>query len=239
MALNCNKSKENIEKEKPKTIKESTVKNKKVKVEEIKKQAEFIVVIKDVTNLEDAKSLIVNSGLTWDKLAIDTEVLKAAYIKVPIEKKEFWLKRLQQSNVFSSIDNNSKDALKSIKYIAENTFVKLRKTHCSGVFPVYDAIFLKNGNVIFNGIENVLVTGSKEFTMTKQQQEKIVKMFDKTSFKEYKNTFITRSVADFPSTFITHQNKQIEIKLWKNVPDELAFAYEALEDILLEKKLID
>ena len=44
---------------------------------------------------------------------------------------------------------------------------------------------------------------------------------------------------DYPSTFITHNDKQIEIKLWKNVPDELAFAYEAIEDVLFEQKLLE
>ncbi|MDD7914221.1 DUF6438 domain-containing protein [Polaribacter ponticola] len=193
-----------------KTIENTTkiIKNKNI-------YAKFIAVIKDVSNLEDTKSYIVNSGLIWDKLILDTVVLKVVYIKVLIDNKDFWLKRLQQSNVFSFVAINSKDALGNIKYITENTIVKLRKTHCHGLCAVYDVIFLKDGKVIFNGIENVLVKGNKEFKITKRQIEKLNCLFKKTSFKNYSNAFKSRSIVDLPSTFITYKNKQIEIKLWK------------------------
>lgn len=231
LAINCDQPNKKVEKENSKINEQN--------IEIIKTQEEFIVVIKDIINLEDAKSLVVNSGLIWDKMALDTENTKAVYLKVPFDKKDFWLKRLQESNVFSSVEIKSDSTLEHIKYNIENTFVKLRKTHCSGVCPVYDVVFYKNGKVVFNGIDNVLFKGKQEFTITKKQQDNLIKMFSKTSFKNYKNALITKSIADFPSTYITHQNKQIEIKLWKNVPDELAFAYQSLEDILLDKKLID
>lgn len=241
LALNCAKPTKTVEKEKTKKPNKTveTITTKEKIVETKKMQEELIVVIKDINNIEDAKALIVNSGLTWNSLAIDTKSLKAASIKVPVEKKDFWIQRLQDSNVFSSVEINEENTLKELKYIAENTFVKLRKTHCSGDCPVYDVTFFKDGKVVFNGIENVLITGKQEFTVTEKQLKKLIQMFGKTTFTKYKNAFVDTTLADFPSTFITHQNKQIEIKLWKNVPDELAFAHEYLEEILLEKKLIE
>ncbi len=238
LAINCNQSNKKTEKIKTKESEETITTKEKIETVE-KMQEELIIVIKDANNVEDAKALIVNSGLTWDKMAFNTDVLKVASIKVPIDKKDFWIQRLQESNVFSLVEIKTENALENIKYIAENTFVKLRKTHCSGDCPVYDVVFFKDGKVIFNGIENVLIKGKQEFTITKKQHKKMLEMFGKTSFKDYNNTFISKSLADFPSTYITHQNKQIEIKLWRNIPDELAFAHEYLEEILLEKKLIE
>lgn len=237
LATNCNKSNTKIEKEVPKEIE---VKTKEIKEVETKKLLEeLLVTLKDGNDLEDARSLVVNSGLVWDKMTFDTDILKVATIKVPLEKKDFWVKRLQESNVFSNVKISTKEAIESIKYKSENTYVSLRKTYCSGVCPVYDVTFFKDRKVIFNGIENVLLKGKQEFEITENQQEKLLEMFSKTNFKAYSNSYVDKTKVDFPSTFITHQNRQVEIKLWKNVPDELAYAYEYLEGILLDKKLIE
>lgn len=205
----------------------------------VKTQEELIIVLKNPKKIADAKALIENSSLKWQELVIDNTYLKAALIKVPIDKKDFWIERLKTSNEFTSVEINTSKTIDNIKNIAENTFVKVSKTHCSGDCAVYDAILFKNGTVIFNGIENVSTIGKQEFTITESQMNKIKNMFDKTSFGTYFDSYSTKSVMDYPSTFITHNKKQIEIKLWKNVPLELALAYEAFEDILFEKKLIE
>ncbi len=240
LALSCSQPKQKIEKQ----SKEKEVVKVIEKIEEVKKpvvkkiQEELFIVLKNPKNVADAKSLIENSGLTWSELVIDNQYNKAAKIKVPADKKEFWIERLKKSNVFSSVEISSDETINKAKYIIENTFVSLRKTHCSGDCPVYDVTFFKDGKVIFNGIENVPTKGTKEFTLTEKELNKVEEMFSKTAFNEYADAFIDKNIADFPSTFIIHQNKQIEIKLWKNVPDELAFAHEYLEGILLKQKLI-
>ena len=244
LMLSCNqqkKEKEEIKINQP----EKVVVEKKVIIEEVKEKSiiktkeELIVVLKNPNNVNDAKALIENSSLSWDKLVIDNNTLKVALIKVPIDKKDFWIERLKLSNVFSTVEVNTNETLSSIKYFAENTFIKVSKSHCSGDCPVYDAVLLKDGKVIFNGIENVLVKGKQEFTISENKMKKIKEMFEKTSFGTYFDSYVDKSIMDFPSTFITHNDKQIEIKLWKNVPEELAFAYEAFEDVLFEKKMIE
>jgi hypothetical protein len=232
------KKKENIKTEI--TGKEEIVIIEKVKEKTIEnKQEELIAVLKNPKNVTDAKALIENSSLIWEELVIDNIALKAALIKVPIDKKEFWIERLKKSNVFSSIEIKTKETIASINYIAENTFLKIRKTHCSGDCAVYDVQLFKDGKVIFYGIENVLVKGKKEFVISETKMKKLKQMFSKTSFGTYFDSYTDKSIMDFPSTFITHNNKQIEIKLWKNVPLELALAYESFEDLLFEQKLIE
>ena len=241
LALSCDQPKSKVETTTPKKtiIEDKTVIDDMKKEPVLKTQENLLIVLKNPKNVTNAKALIENSSLIWEDLIIDNKNLKVASIKVPIEKKDFWIERLLTSNVFSSVEINSEEAVEKIKDIAENTFVKVRKTHCSGDCPVFDAIFFKNGKVIFNGIENVPTKGITEFTLTEKQLKKVKESFLKTSFGTYFDTFIDKSIADFPSTFITHNNKEIEIKLWKNVPDELAMAYESLDEILLEKKLIE
>lgn len=241
-ALGCNTTKNNVEK---KVKEKSEVKTEKIIIEKIKEveviktQESLLIVLKDPKKVTNAKALIENSSLVWEELIVDEKNLKVAAIKVPIDKKDFWIERLKTANVFSAVEINTDVVLENIKYIAKNTFVKVRKTHCSGDCPVFDVTFFKDGKVIFNGIENVPIKGISEFSLTEKQLKKVKDIFSKTTFGTYFDTFIDKSIADFPSTFISHQNKEIEIKLWKNVPEALAMAYECLDEILLHKKLIN
>jgi hypothetical protein len=226
IAVNCNQLK--------KTINNTATKETVMKTEE-----ELVVVLKNANNVADAKALIENSGLTWETLVINDKTLKAALIKVPVQKKTFWLERLKTSNVFSSVVVNSEETIKKIKYIAKNTFVKIRRTHCRGICPVFDVLFFNDGKVTFNGIEHVPFKGKKDFTLTKKQFQELKNYFSKTTFNLYPISYIDRSVADLPSTIITHQNKEIKIKRWKNVPKELVLANAYLDKILKQEKLLE
>ncbi len=147
------------------------------------------------------------------------------------------------------VDSIKKEVTEPIKVIKEvpktpkkdtrNIFIDLRKTACSGDCPVYEATVLKDGTVIYKGIKSVLVKGKKKFKLTDEAFEKLKQMFAKTSFKNYNRSYANPRDTDFSSIFITHKNKQVEVKLWKNVPKELAFAYEYLEGLLLEKKFFE
>ncbi len=222
-----------------KNVKKETEKIKTEIKEKEKTQEELVVVLKNPKNVVDAKALIENSSLIWSELVIDNTTLKAALIKVPVAKTTFWIDRLQKSNTFSSVEVKTSNSINVIKDISENTFLKIRKTHCSGHCAVYDATLLKDGRVIFNGIENVLIKGKQEFTISKTRMKKLQETFSKTSFGKYFDSYIDKSLMDYPSTFITHDNKEIEIKLWKNVPLELVLAYEDFENVLFEKKMIE
>ena len=222
-----------------KNVKKETEKIKTEIKEKEKTQEELVVVLKNPKNVVDAKALIENSSLIWSELVIDNTTLKAALIKVPVAKTTFWIDRLQKSNTFSSVEVKTSNSINVIKDISENTFLKIRKTHCSGHCTVYDATLLKDGRVIFNGIENVLIKGKQEFTISKTRMKKLQETFSKTSFGKYFDSYIDKSLMDYPSTFITHDNKEIEIKLWKYVPLELVLAYEDFENVLFEKKMIE
>jgi hypothetical protein len=240
----CNQPKK--EKKETEIIKtEKKAKEDKVVIENVKEkviiktQEELLIVLKNPKKVVDAKALIENSGLVWENLIINKNTLKVAIIKVPIDKKKFWIERLKEAAIFSSVELNSVNSIETIKSNADKIFVKINKNQCSGDCPVYDLVVLKDGKVLFNGIKNVLILGKQEFTISDIKMKNIKDTFEKTSFNTYLDSYVDQSLMDYPSTFITYNDKQIEIKLWKDVPDELAFAYEIIEDILFEKKLVE
>ena len=115
----------------------------------------------------------------------------------------------------------------------------IRKTHCSGDCPVFDVKIYKNKTAEYFGIDNVPQKGKINFTISDKQYKKLQNLFSKTTFGTYFDAPKTKKVVDYPSTFIIYENKQIEVRLWKNAAEELAIAYDYLDGILLEKKLIE
>lgn len=193
---------------------------------------ELIVVLKNPNKLEDAKALIKNSGLKWDQLLFDQKDLKIALIKVPEEKLQFWLKRLQQSGEFSSVELNEKGNFLDIKSEAENTLIKIRKTACHGICPVYEFTIYKDGTALFDGLQYVNKTGKHKLKLEKEEFTKLQKLLSKTSFSDYKNAYNNPRITDLPSVYITHQGKQIQIRIWKNVPEELKTVEKYIEQLV-------
>lgn len=193
---------------------------------------ELIVVLKNPNKLEDAKALITNSGLQWDQLLFDQKDLKIALIKVPEEKRDFWLKRLQQSGTFSSVELNEKGNFLDIKSEIENTFVKIRKTACFGKCPVYEFTIYKDGTALFDGLQYVNKTGKHKLKLEKEEFTKLQKLLSKTSFSDYKDAYNNPRITDLPSVYITHQGKQVQIRIWKNVPEELKTVEKYIEQLV-------
>lgn len=200
---------------------------------------ELIVVLKNPKNVKDAKALITNSGLSWDKLLFDQKDLKIAQITVPKDKADFWLKRLQESGVFQSVEKNQLGTFNTIKEDFENRLISIRKTPCFGDCPVYEVTISKDGKVTYNGINFVNEKGVKEFQLSEKELKKLNEKLSKKDFSEFAEEYNNPRITDLPSTYITHGGKQIHIRLWKDIPDELADVHEYIEGILLDKKYFD
>ncbi|APG64330.1 hypothetical protein LPB136_02620 [Tenacibaculum todarodis] len=200
---------------------------------------EIIAVLKYPNRMEDAKQLVVNSGLTWDKLIFNQDDTKIALLKVPADKSNFWIERLMTSGEFKSVELNKELTLNKIISDIETTFVSLRKTQCYGHCPVFDVKIDKQGNVFYNGIKYVLVKGKKSFKLTDKQFSKLKNMLGKTSFSKYRIAYNNPRISDLPSTYISHNNKEIQLRVWGEVPTELVQVTEYIEDILLAKKFYE
>lgn len=206
-------------------------------IEKIKHQ--LIVVLKNPNSINDVKSLVQNSGLKWNETAYDTDVTKIGVIEVPAEKIDFWKNKLQESNEFSTIEKHSDETLTALINKEKNVLLRIQKTPCFGDCAVYTLSIDKKGNVTYNGSAYVLEKGIREFTLTDAQLENITKTLAKKDFSEFKKVYDNPNISDLPSTFIAHNGKQIQIRLWNNIPDELIEVHEYVEGILLDKKFFE
>ncbi len=135
------------------------------------------------------------------------------------------------------IDNTEAPEKKLIK--EQKTLVNIRKTPCFGDCAVYNVTIDKKGNVTFKGVEYVLEKGIHSFKLSDKEFKKLNDMFKTNSFDSFKTVYDNTNISDLPSTFITHNNKQIKIRLWKDIPDELINIHEYIEELLLNKNLIE
>lgn len=216
---------------------EETVEEIDIPEPEIQKE-ELIIVLKNPDNTTDAKELITNSGLIWEKLILDKEALKIALIKVPADKKDFWKQKLSEVEEFESVNDNKKEIIDDIIEEAENGLFKLIKTPCYGECPTYEVKIDKEGNVTFIGKSYVLVKGKTEFKLTDEEFTSLKEKLAKSNFSSYKRSYgNNKDLKDLPTTIVIHNKKRIKIRLWKSVPDNLIDITEFLDGILLAKKL--
>lgn len=75
---------------------------------------DLIVVLKKPEHITETKELISNSGLKWDKTLLDKDALKIGLIKIPADKKDYWLDKLIQSGEFKHVKLYSEETLKEL-----------------------------------------------------------------------------------------------------------------------------
>lgn len=238
LALACGVPKKETRKEPTKPKKKEIVVKKTIEKPKVLK-SELIVVFRDPNKIEDDKSLIKNSGLTFNKMIYDKKTSKIGIITVPEGKQGFWLNKLQKTNAFKLVNINNKKILNDLIKKEENLLVSIRKTPCFGDCTVYDVTINKEGSVTYYGTKYVLKKGKHEFKLSDKEFEKLNAMLTVKSFDEFNDIYDNPAISDLPSTFIIHKGKQVKIRLWKNIPDELINIHEYIEGILLDKKFFE
>ncbi|CAA0220769.1 DUF6438 domain-containing protein [Tenacibaculum maritimum] len=202
-------------------------------------RGELIAVVKNPKKMDEAKQLITNSGLIWDSLLSDQEDLAIVLIKVPVEKHDFWITRLIQSNTFLSVESNAPMLAKNIIEKAKNTLISLQKLPCYGKCPTYNLTIYNDGKAVYNGLENIAIKGEKTFQLTTKQFKELTKKITQKPFTSYQDSYDNPRIADLSTILISHGGKQIQIRLWNEVPDDLVAIYEYLEMIALDKKMYE
>lgn len=203
------------------------------------KNSKLIVILNNAENLNDVKQLVKNSGLTWSKMAYETDAAKIGIIEVPANKSEFWVQKLLESDEFRLVDVHSEKKLASIISEEKNALIKIKKTACFGDCPIYTVAIDKDGNVVYNGKEYVLVKGIQKFSLTNKQLQNLNDKLNQKSFSSFNSVYDNPRISDLGSTYIVHNGKQVKIRLWKDIPDELIDIHEYITDILLDKKFIE
>lgn len=237
--LSCNANKEN--KKSTDSTPVSTVKtNNSSRVDEgiLDPKEDLMVVLQNTSQVTETKELINNSGLVWDKMLLDENSLKVGLIRVPASKKDFWLDKLIESGQFKNVKLYSEKSLKELIEKEKNDFLSMRKTPCFGDCPTYNISISKEGKVTFNGKKHTLVTGKHEFQLSEEQLNTLKEKIAKKKFSSFKSKYDNPKVSDLPSTYISYGGRQVQIRLWKDAPNELIEVHEFLEKILADKKYI-
>ena len=240
IAMSCSTPKKE-KKDNPKEIPQTEVIEKEVIPEkkEIKKDNELIVVLNNPKAIEDAKALITNSGLSWNDLNLDVKGIKSAIVTVPTDKKEFWKQRLLESNTFETVETNNEETLKAIKIKFENRLISIRKTQCFGDCPVYDFYINKDGKAFFNGKKYVVKEGKHEFQLSEKELQLLTSKIETSNFNSFKDVYDNPKITDLASSYIFCEGKQVQIRLWQNIPDGLIDVHEYTTEFLYTKKFLE
>ena len=119
----------------------------------------------------------------------------------------------------------------SVKVNSEKPYIQLTKKRCFGKCPVYDLFIYKNGNVRFNGIDNVKNKGIIEFEMSAKKFDNIKSLFSETNFKLLKSK-PDKIIRDLPITELTFENKKVSFQ-GQEIPNEVKRIIKELESMVL------
>jgi len=199
----------------------------------------LLVVLKNPNALSDVKALVKNSGLQWSATAFENETTKIGVVQVPSDKKDFWIDRLQKSGEFKTVTNNNKATLDALIKKATSTYFSIRKTECFGDCPVYEVSIDEKGNVVYNGLKYVNEVGERKFALTEKELKKFKEALAKSDFSTYEKVYDNPELMDLPSTYITFDGKQTQIRLWKDIPKDLINVHEFVDGLLYNKKFFN
>ncbi|QOD61185.1 hypothetical protein H9I45_01700 [Polaribacter haliotis] len=236
--LGCNQSKK-VEVKKTEEKPSITKEVEDVKVENKILYNELLVVLKNPEDFTKINNELISNDLSIEKIIANSKTYKAVTIKVPADKTSFWVDSLSKTDNFSTVEVNTEDALEKVNYFSKKRLVSVLKTPCFGDYPVFEVTFFNDGNVTFFGKEYTLVEGFYKFKLKENQYKELSNLFEKTAFKDFENAKDTEELQDFSNTFITYNDEKIKVKVWINIPDEIAFAYDYIEGILIDEKLIE
>lgn len=100
----------------------------------------------------------------------------------------------------------------------QRALISLSKGRCLGNCPVYDLWVFKNGNVIYNGIDNVNKTGIHETTISISKVDSLTKLMDHVNPEDLgmiKGRDKPLSILKFNNKRYVYQSKKIQGNLQK------------------------
>ncbi|CAL2101793.1 conserved protein of unknown function [Tenacibaculum sp. 190130A14a] len=208
-------------------------------VKEEMKDNQLVVILNNPKQIESAKALITNSGLTWNELDLEAKGVVSALVTIPSNKKDFWKQRLQESNVFESVDDGKEEVINELKSKLQNRLISIKKTACFGDCPVYDFYINKDGKAFFNGREHVLKSGKHEFELSEKELKSLLDKIENSDFSKFKDAYDDPRITDLASTYIFCDGRQVKVRLWQNIPDDLSDIHEYATEFLYDKKFLE
>ena len=146
---------------------------------------------------------------------------------------------MHESNVFEHVDVGNEEIIMKLKNDLQNRLISIKKTACFGDCPVYDFYINKDGKAYFNGKENVVKSGKHEFELSEKELQSLLSKIKQSDFSKFKDSYDNPRITDLASTYIFCDGKQVKIRLWQNIPDDLTDIHEYATEFLYEKKFLE
>ncbi len=115
----------------------------------------------------------------------------------------------------------------------KNILIELEKTSCRGYCPVFKVKIASNGFVIYEGMDNVEMTGIYKSKLSKDQLSSIIDSFYKVNFFDFKNSYKSL-MMDLPTKYISFakNGQKKRIKAYDNIPKELISLIEQIDKLI-------
>ena len=120
----------------------------------------------------------------------------------------------------------------------DNTLVSLKRNPCSGDCPVFEVVISKDSILTYNGKKYTNIEGIHTLKLSAEQYDEISKILEDSNFSELKSRYATSGTKDFAESIITHQGKNVTVRLWKDSLKRLTAIYVFIEDILYNQKYL-
>lgn len=120
----------------------------------------------------------------------------------------------------------------------EDLLIEMKRTPCYGSCPVYTLKIDKNGQGLFEGVENVEKIGRYSFSLRQEELQELEKAFLQINFYQLKNIY-EASVSDLPTTYISYHKdgRRKKIMDYYGAPEELRTLENNIETLVLSKKM--
>lgn len=120
----------------------------------------------------------------------------------------------------------------------EDLLIELQRTPCFGSCPVYTLQIDKNGNGLFEGVENVAKTGRFSFSISQDELTEIKSAFRRIDFYQLRNVY-DGPASDLPTTYITYNGEGGRKKImdYYGAPEGLRDLENRIENLVLSKKM--
>jgi len=114
----------------------------------------------------------------------------------------------------------------------------ITKGKCLRTCPVYSLKLSANGEVLYEGTENVAKSGVHNFTLEEQQLNEVQAALEKIDFTNLKEAY-NMHIRDMPATTMAYGEQTISYKGFRSVPEELTALANLMEEILSKNNFIN
>jgi hypothetical protein len=123
--------------------------------------------------------------------------------------------------------------------VPKDFLIKLTRTACYGVCPVYDVMVDADGRVTYRGDEHVGVKGRHTASIPRSKVETLAAAVDKSGFFAMKDDYGAQ-ITDLPTTYVTvtMDGRTKTIRDYANAPPALEQLERDIDDILGTRRWI-